>query len=113
MANKTKHRASTKLTLMLATMVFSSSALAGNLPIPDKRLYCGEGIEVSADGFGWEDAFCTPTGPVSFGITFQMTCKGAEDDEPEETLSATLTDNGDGTLTYSDETGPVRLEQCE
>lgn len=91
-------------------------ALAAKLPVTPGAVYCGDSMDVSAEGIFAEEFSCEP---LSFGDGGRATllCKHGEPEwGPDWTMKVTLVEDVDkGTLTFIDDEGesPGVLTRCE
>ena len=89
-----------------------ANVLAASLPITAGVFYCGDGIEVSAEGIGGEDFFCKPADDPKDGVV-TFICEWVDSDEPPETITATVfEDRQFRVVYYNEDASPVLLTPC-
>lgn len=80
-------------------------------PLPITGTYCGDGIKVSSKGVGFADWSCIAADTAS-APRYTIVCEG--DDPDGLQFAATIEENSDGTLSYTDEDGePMVLPRCD
>jgi hypothetical protein len=94
-----------------------NAAHAESLPVRPGVIYCGDGIDITTDGVGGEDFYCTPMGATSPAGVVTLRCEHSEPEYgPPWTETATIVEDiASETVLYSDADtdGAVTLERCQ
>ena len=93
----------------------SSAALAAPLPVRPGIVYCGDGLDLSAEGIGGEDFFCEAAAPADPDGSVLLNCEHSEPEYGDPwSMPATVVENvRAGTVDYVSPDGPITLERCE
>ena len=89
-------------------------AAAATLPIRPGIIYCGDGLDLSADGVGGEDFFCKALEPAASDGAVSLYCEHSEPEYGEPwTMPAVVVENIPAeTVHYENPDGPVTLSRC-
>lgn len=100
---------------MLALLLMTASASAFDLPVQAGVTYCADAIEVDSSGVYGPDHQCLPVGAAAPDGTVQLACENAEEayGSDWQMTAVIVEDRAAGTLTYSDDDGPLMLKPCE
>jgi hypothetical protein len=93
----------------------TSVSLAAELPVRSGILYCGDGLDLDAEGVGGEDFYCRPTTAVSPNGAVTLLCEHSEREfGPPWTEEAVIVENVvEGTVSYTDGDGSITLTPCD
>jgi hypothetical protein len=91
-----------------------AAALAATLPVQPGLTYCGDGIDLSAEGVGGEDFYCEAVSQASPSGEINLLCEDAEGTPDDEPIRVTIVEDiATETVSYISPDGPVTLERCE
>lgn len=87
---------------------------AAAVELPVRAVYCGDALDISADGVNGEDFTCSAQSAATDG-TAELICSHADPEwGPDWSISAVIVEDFDaGSLAYTVDGDTVVLERCE